>query len=187
MIAAGAAGLLLAAGAGSRMGEPKALVHDDEGTSWLVRSVGVLRDAGCDPVLVVLGARADEARRLVPPEARVVVASDWADGMAASLRAGLRALLDTDAPTAVITLVDLPDLTSDVVARVVAARTGPGALARATYDGRPGHPVLAGREHWAAMAGEVSGDRGAQGYLATHETVAVECADLSTGRDQDTR
>ncbi len=49
------AGLLLAAGAGSRMGMPKALVHDDRG-AWLQRGVEVLRQGGCDPVVVLLGA-----------------------------------------------------------------------------------------------------------------------------------
>ena len=189
------AGLLLAAGAGSRMGRPKALVHDPDGTSWLARSVVVLHDAGCSPVVVVLGARADEAMALVPDGAHVVVADAWADGMSASLRAGLLALLDGsfDGPfdgsfdAAVISLVDLPDVTADVVARVAAAGAGRNALVRATYDGRPGHPVLAGRDHWAPMAAEVAGDRGAAGYLTTHGVVAVECADLATGRDQDTR
>ena len=51
-------GLLLAAGAGTRMGTPKALVRDQDGTSWLLRSVGVLRDGGCVGVTVVLGAEA---------------------------------------------------------------------------------------------------------------------------------
>ena len=86
-------GLVLAAGAGSRMGRPKALVHDPDGTPWLVRCVEVLRAAGCDEVVVVLGARADEAaHRWCLSRVKVVVADDWADGMAASLRCGLRAL-----------------------------------------------------------------------------------------------
>ena len=170
------------------MGRPKALVCDPDGTSWLARSVAVLREAGCSPVLVVLGARADEARALVPHDARVVVADDWADGMSASLRAGLLALLDgTDADSALISLIDLPDLTAEVVARVAAAGAGTDVLARATYDGRPGHPVLAGRDHWTPMAAGVAGDRGAAGYLSTRDVAAVECGDLATGRDQDTR
>lgn len=169
------------------MGQPKALVHDPDGTPWLVRSVEVLRAAGCDDVVVVLGARADEARDLVPPGAQVVVADDWAAGMAASLRCGLRAL--SGAELAVVTLVDLPDVGPEVVRRVVAAATaatGPAALLRASYDGRPGHPVVLGRDHWTAIADDVSGDRGAKSYLATHGCVLVECGDLATGIDQDT-
>ena len=121
-----------------------------------------LRDGGCDEVLVVLGARADDARLLVPDGARVVVADDWSDGMAASLRAGLRALLaGSDADAALVTLVDLPDATGDVARRVRGAEPGPASLARATYGGRPGHPVLLGRDHWAAVAADLAerGDR----------------------------
>lgn len=177
------AGLVLAAGAGRRMGMPKALVHDPDGTSWLVRSVEVLRSAGCEDVVVVLGARADEATALAPAGSRVVVADDWADGMAASLRRGLRALEDGE--LAVVTLVDLPDVTAEVVRRVVAAATGPATLVRAAYDGLPGHPVVIGRDHWTSVAGDVSGDEGAQGYLRRHGCGLVECGDLATGADQD--
>ena len=177
-------GLLLAAGAGSRMGRPKALVRDPDGTSWLQRSVEVLRDAGCDEVVVVLGARADEARELVPPGARVLVADDWADGMAASLRCGLRALELGD--LAVVTLVDLPDVTAEVVRRVVAAASGPTYLGRASYDAKPGHPVVLGREHWGPVAADVGGDEGAKSYLREHGCALVECGDLATGADQDT-
>ena len=177
-------GLVLAAGAGSRMGRPKALLTDPDGTSWVARAVGVLRDAGCREVLVVLGAQADEARALVPPGTAVVVAADWAEGMAASLRAGLRALPDT-ADAVLVTLVDLPDVTAAVARRVREAGTGPTSLARATYDGHPGHPVLLGRDHWAAVAADLAGDTGAKAYLEAHDSVAVECADLASGRDQD--
>ncbi|MFC7504207.1 nucleotidyltransferase family protein, partial [Nocardioides sp. GCM10030258] len=61
----------------------------------------------------------------------------------------------------------------------------PGSLARATYDGRPGHPVLLGHDHWAAVAAGADGDRGARDYLATHPLELVECGDLATGHDVD--
>ena len=88
------AGLVLAAGAGTRMGMPKALVEDESGP-WLSRAVQALTDGGCDDVTVVLGAAVDEAAALVPGTA-IVVAEDWAEGMGASLRAGLTALADRD-------------------------------------------------------------------------------------------
>ncbi|HET6529482.1 MAG TPA: NTP transferase domain-containing protein, partial [Actinoplanes sp.] len=52
----GVAGLLLAAGAGRRMGTPKALLRDPDGTAWVTRSARVLVAGGCRPVLVVVGA-----------------------------------------------------------------------------------------------------------------------------------
>jgi CTP:molybdopterin cytidylyltransferase MocA len=180
-------GLLLAAGAGSRMGTPKALVRDEDGAPWLARSVEVLLRGGCRQVTVVLGARAEEARGLVPEPADVVVTEDWETGMAASLRAGLDAARGTDAEAVLVHLVDLPDVTADVVARVMAAASGPTALARASYDGRPGHPVLLGRDHWRPVADAATGDSGARDYLATHDAQLVECGDLASGRDVDSR
>ncbi len=185
-------GLLLAAGAGSRMGRPKALVHDEDGRSWLTRSVEVLRAGGCDDVVVVLGAAAPSARALLPDDLRtigvdVVEAEAWAEGMAASLRAGLTRLGEGDADAAVVLLVDLPDLVPDVVARLLPL-AAPGVLARAAYDGEPGHPVVLGREHWAGVAESAVGDHGARPYLRSHadRVRLVECADLATGEDQDT-
>ncbi len=179
------AALLLAAGAGRRMGTPKALLGDPGG-SWLQRGVDALRTGGCDPVLVVLGAAADQARGLVSG-ARTVVAPDWADGMGASLRAGLAACADLDADAAVISLVDLPDVDERVVARVLGAVHEPRtALVRAVYQGVPGHPVVIGRDHWDDAADVARGDQGARALFAVHDHTLVECADLATGRDVDT-
>lgn len=180
-------GLLLAAGAGSRMGMPKALVEDEDGRPWLTRAVDVLRDGGCADVTVVLGAAASQASALVPVGTGSVVAEDWASGMSASLRAGLVALAGSGATAALVHLVDLPDVTADVVRRVLGAGDHAEVLARATYDGRPGHPVLIGRSHWSSIVGEVAGDEGARRYLAGHPTTLVECGDLASGADVDVR
>lgn len=180
------AGLLLAAGAGSRMGGPKALVHDDRG-SWLRRGVTNLVEGGCDPATVVLGAGAAEAVPLLRgTEAKVVVTDDWADGLGASLRAGLEALVLDGVDAALVTLVDLPDLVPEVVARVAAVADGPSSLARACFTDTPGHPVLIGREHWPAVCKEAVGDRGARDYLDRAAPLLVECGDLATGVDVDT-
>lgn len=176
-------GLLLAAGAGLRMGTPKALVREPDGTSWLRRSVQTLVRGGCEQVYVVLGAAAEDARPLLeglPVE--VVVAEDWADGMGASLRAGLAAVGRRGA--VLVSLVDLPDVGPEVVARVLAADA---ALARATYDGRPGHPVLLGASHLDPLMATLHGDVGARAYLDAHEVTLVECGDLATGVDVDRR
>jgi CTP:molybdopterin cytidylyltransferase MocA len=183
-------GLLLAAGAGRRMGGPKALIRDEDGTSWLRRSIDVLRDGGCSDVTVVIGAEADAVRELLADaKVGVVEAVDWADGMSASLRTGLRSLVGSDALAACVHLVDLPDIGATVVARVIAAAepVTPDALVRATYDGRPGHPVLIGRDHWTPIAAGAVGDHGARTYLDAYDAQRIECADLATGRDVDRR
>lgn len=182
------AGLLLAAGGGRRMGTPKALLDDPHGGSFVERGVRVLREAGCSPVVVVVGAQADRARPLATAAgAEVVVETpDWESGQSASLRSGIETLLRGEGQKACILLVDLPDVGPDVVARVLdAAGDGPAALARAAYAGVPGHPVVVGRDHWRGVLEVASGDRGARDYLAGHEHVVVECADLATGRDVD--
>jgi CTP:molybdopterin cytidylyltransferase MocA len=172
------------------MGTPKALVRDADGTSWLLRSVATLRDGGCDPVTVVLGAAADEARTLLDDEdvekVEVVVAEDWDEGMGASLRAGLAALGDAG-EAALVLLVDLPDVGADVVGRLLEHPVGPATLARAAYDGAPGHPVLIGRDHWAGAIASARGDQGARAYLEERDVDLVECGDLATGRDVDSR
>ena len=186
-------GVLLAAGAGRRMGTPKALLRDSNGTPFLARAIGVLADGGCDSVLVVTGASASEANGVLDetgwrddPALDVVVAEDWDEGMGASLRVGLTAACDTNASIAMVTLVDLPDVGSSVVRRMLRLPHDSDVLARASYDGTPGHPVLIGRDHWAGVIGSARGDRGARDYLAANPPKLVECGDLATGRDADT-
>jgi molybdenum cofactor cytidylyltransferase/nicotine blue oxidoreductase len=176
------------------MGRPKALLRDHQDVPFLDRAVGILLDAGCETVTVVLGAAADDARLLLDragwsadPAVDVVVADDWQEGMGASLRSGLTALLDGSAEAALVMLVDLPDVHADVLRRVLdTAPAPPGrALVRATYAGRPGHPVLLGREHWAGVVATARGDQGARAYLDGHPPEPCECGDLAGGRDVD--
>jgi CTP:molybdopterin cytidylyltransferase MocA len=181
-------GIVLAAGAGSRAGGPKALLRfgnaaDGIADTWLSRSTGVLLEAGCERVVVVLGAMERLARPLVPDDPRIdlVVADDWELGLSASLRAGLGAVTGD---AALITLVDLPDLPVSVVNRVARDAT-PATLRQAAFNGRPGHPVLIGRDHWKSAAASLTGDHGARAYLLAHGAEEVECADLWDGLDRD--
>lgn len=168
--------MLLAAGAGTRYGMPKVLAEQRD---WLRRAVIALTEGGCDDVVVVLGAAVVD----VPGPARAVVARDWIDGISASVRAGLLAV--DSAHVAVLHTVDTPDVGADVVRRVLAG-AGPSGLARATYGGRPGHPVAIAREHWGGLLATLRGDEGARTFLADRDdVVAVECGDLATGDDVD--
>lgn len=182
------AGLLLAAGAGRRMGQPKALV-ELAGEPLIRRSLRVLADGGCAPLLVVLGAAAAAVRAVLPAGVHAVIAPDWAEGMGASLQAGLAALeeLEPEPDAAVVHLVDLPGVTGAAVARLVGAGTGTDVLLRAAYAGRPAHPVLIGRSHWVGVHTAAIGDAGARTYLAGHPALRlVDCADLADPDDVDT-
>jgi molybdenum cofactor cytidylyltransferase len=177
LTAAPTAGLILAAGEGRRFGGPKQLAELD-GRPLIEHALAAL--AGLERVVVVLGARADEIRAGADlGTAEVVVCPDWATGMSASVRRGLAAL--AGAEEVVITLADQPFITQAVVARV---RSSPGPAARAVYDGAPGHPVAI-RRPLLERAGELRGDAGFRDLLAG--AAEVECADLASPRDIDTR
>ncbi|GHF48956.1 nicotine blue oxidoreductase [Amycolatopsis bartoniae] len=177
------AGLLLAAGAGRRFGRPKALVELG-GEPLVRRALRVLTDGGCAPVRVVVGAQAEDVRALLPDPSLAVDAEDWATGMGASLRAGLRSLPKADA--VLVHLVDLPKVDARIVARLTALAS-PDVVARAAYDGKPGHPVLFGRRWWSEVADSANGDRGARDWLAPRQDVQlIECGDLGSGFDVDT-
>lgn len=218
------AGLILAAGAGRRMGRPKALVHDSRsGLTWVEQAVCRVLASGVTLTVVVVGAESEAVSQVLQsgawakgrdlaergeggepgevgaPDAQgpvsvvIVDCPDWEQGMGASVTSGLEALtaMDEDAliPAVLVTLVDLPDVTADVHRRVLDATTASpdprAALVRAAYQGKAGHPVVLGRDHWVGVSAAATGDRGARDYLASREVELVECGDLATGRDVD--
>lgn len=177
-------GVLLAAGQGRRMGQPKALLRTQDGASWLQLTRRRMLEAGCDDVLVVLGAAAESAKPLVE-DGWATVATNWSEGMSASLRAALTEIDSHGFDCALVQLVDTPDIGSDAMRRVL-GHGSRSVLARAVYEGTPGHPVLIGNEHWQSLRDFLRGDSGAKEYLHRHGCDLIECGDLATGRDIDT-
>lgn len=179
-------GIVLAAGAGSRYGMPKVLAHDG---LWLSLATSALSKGGCGRVFAVLGA----AVVSLPPGITPVHNPQWEQGMSASLQAGLMACIDTagTAAAAVVSLVDTPDINSEVVSRVITAgasdvERGGNGLARAVYQGVLGHPVVIGREHWDQLVASLTGAVTAQSVLShLGPLTEVECGDLATGLDHD--
>jgi CTP:molybdopterin cytidylyltransferase MocA len=182
------AGVLLAAGEGSRFGRPKALVELD-GQTLAERGITMLRAGGADPVLIVTGAAQVE---LGPDhQARTVYNGEWRTGMGSSLRAALRALTELEAgpqervSAAVVALADQPLVGAEAVGRLIAAHRAGAGVAVASYGGQPRNPVLLAREHWPEVIAMATGDQGARSFLrARAELVTlVECGD--TGRPDD--
>ncbi|MDT0327275.1 nucleotidyltransferase family protein [Nocardiopsis lambiniae] len=175
------AGLLLAAGAGSRLGRPKALVEVG-GERLVDRGVRTLRLGGCEPVLAVLGA-ADTT----VPDAWTVFNPDWASGMGSSVRVGIDALPD-GVDAVLISLADQPLVTPEAVARLVAAHAEGARAAVATYRGNQRNPVLIGREHWSTVHAMAVDDVGARPFLRaySHVVTAVACDDVASPEDIDT-
>jgi CTP:molybdopterin cytidylyltransferase MocA len=182
-----AAGLLLAAGEGRRFGRPKALVSY-RGELLADRAVRMLRDAGCDPVVVVLGAAAKEVAASADLAGAVVIVNDgWSEGIGASLRTGLNALTGLRAPAAVVALVDQPAVSAAAVGRLVDAWEAGALAAVASYDDRPGNPVLLDASVWPEVCALAHGDVGARAWLRAQpeRVVHVRCDDVASPIDID--
>jgi nicotine blue oxidoreductase len=181
------AGLVLGAGAGTRVGRPKALLTLD-GRRFVDLAVDALRAGGADPVFVVVGA-VDVGQ----VDAIVVANPQWATGIGSSLSAGLQAAesyarLASSLDGVVVTLVDQPRIGSEAVARVVDAGRSGAHAAAASYGGVALHPVFLHVDGWPGVAELAKGERGAKPYLDANadRVVNVPCDGLGDPTDVDT-
>jgi molybdenum cofactor cytidylyltransferase len=161
-------GIVLAAGASSRLGRPKQLL-DLAGKPLLQHVVDAAQSARLDEIIVVLGHAAPTVARAVtlPAAARFVINLDHAQGQSTSLRAGLKAA-DARSAAGVILLGDQPGIRPDAVASVVEAwRGGQHPVVQASYSATPAHPTLLDRSVWIEIEG-VTGDQGARAILPAH-------------------
>ncbi|MGA7988186.1 MAG: nucleotidyltransferase family protein [Candidatus Dormiibacterota bacterium] len=189
MSTSNAAGVILAAGASRRMGEPKQLLPVG-GTPLLEVAVSAACAAQLDDVVVVLGAHAEEISRGVAfGRARIVVNPDHEQGMSTSLRLGI-ASLGPDVSRAVVILGDQPDVTASLLDRLLETQAASGLPASAlSFDGLLHPPMVLARELWAELDA-LSGDVGLRAVMRAHpELVAALPADHPGGHpiDIDTR
>ena len=180
------AGLVLAAGAGRRYGMPKALVAY-HGELLVRRAARTLDEAGCARTVVVLGAEAARVRAAAPELNELALDNpDWPSGMGSSLRTGLAAVRGTPAVAVVVLLVDMPGVTAAAVRRVIAFAAR-DAVVIGGYHDRWGHPVVLGRDHWAAVSATATGDQGARVFLRAHadRVRVVAVGDVADDADLD--
>jgi CTP:molybdopterin cytidylyltransferase MocA len=185
--ALGIAGVVLAAGSGRRVGGPKALLRYED-VPLVERAVGTLHDAGCDPVVVVLGAAAEQVTAEADLSgATVVVNRAWGSGVGSSLRTGLQAAQESGAEAVVLVPVDMPGVTADAVRRV-AELPHPDALVCGTYEGRRSYPMLIGRSHFAGVSALAIADVAVRPYLVARaaQLTEVACDGVATPDDVDT-
>lgn len=181
------AGLVLAAGSGSRMGQPKATIVDFEGVPWVARAARFLKNTGAAPIIVALGADLEKAVNFVPEWSQHIAVQAWHEGIGASLRESLISLdrLPGTITAVLVTLVDLPSAHVASATRLIGAGWTDTDLRRATYHGKPGHPVLIGRAHWLPLAKQLKGDTGARAFLEAHGAIEIDCTDIGGGEDVD--
>ncbi|NGP04873.1 nucleotidyltransferase family protein [Rhodococcus sp. 14C212] len=157
------AGIVLAAGGGTRLGGRAKALLPHRGRPLLHTVVAALTDGGCDEVTVVAGAYAGDVVAACPPGTRAVVNPRWSEGMSTSLRCGVDATTGHD--VIALTVVDFPGITAELVRTVLAAHR-PGTITLPVFGDRPGHPVVFDRRDAEAAAREAVGDEGARRFLA---------------------
>jgi molybdenum cofactor cytidylyltransferase len=185
--------IVLAAGASSRLGQPKQLLKF-EGETLLNRAVRAALETHHRPVIVVLGSQADDLQeKIAAPDAVIVVNQFWNEGMSSSIRCGLRALEATvtnKIEAAVLMLCDQPLITSDVISRLVDTyRSRQVLLVASEYEARGektlGVPALFSRALFPElMALDEAG--GAKRIIARHRAEAASVATPEAAFDVDT-
>jgi CTP:molybdopterin cytidylyltransferase MocA len=172
------AAVVLAAGASVRLGEPKQLVVI-AGETLLERAVRTAREAGCAPVVVVLGAEAERMREQCDLGGAVVAVNEaWEEGMASSIRVGVGAVGGADG--VLLMTCDQPAVTAEHLLALMAE----GQVTASSYAGRRGVPAYFPAASFPALM-ELTGDAGARELLrgaATVELVGGEL-DVDTAAD----
>lgn len=179
------AALVLAAGASTRLGEPKQMVQlggTNGNERLLERAVRIASEARCSPVVVVLGARAGEILETCHLEGAIIVLNEgWAEGMGSSIRAGM-AVLASDIAGVILMTCDQPAVTVEHLGTLIMHGLESGEPVASSYAGRRGVPAFLPVGLFAAL-GQLHGDEGARSLLAASRRVDLPGGEL----DVDTR
>ena len=183
------AAIVLAAGRSTRMGGPNKLLEEIGGKPIVRRAAEAAVGSTARPVIVVTGHQGDHvAAALKGLDVRRIQNADFADGLATSLKAGIAALPE-EVDTVAVVLGDMPEVTSGLINRLVAAiDPARGALiAVPTRGGRRGNPVVWSRRFFDELS-RLEGDVGARHMIAQYEVAVVEVPvdDDAAFRDIDT-
>lgn len=170
--------VVLAAGASTRLGQPKQLLTLG-GETLLKRAVLVAREAGCSPVVVVLGASAASIQAVCDlGNAVIVMNEDWAEGMGSSVRVGVTALRDVDG--CVVMTCDIPAVTAAHLQLLMAT----GEVTASCYAGRPGVPAYFPVSALPSLM-ELRGDAGAKSLLRSARLVELVGGELDIDTVED--
>lgn len=174
-----AAAVVLAAGASRRLGQPKQLVPI-EGESLLRRTARLALEAGCAPVVVVLGFEAERmAEELAGLPAEMVVNAQWLSGMGSSLACGVAAALRArpEMDALLLLVCDQPRLTANHLRRLLARHAaGSAPVTASAYAGRAGVPAIFAPALFSDLE-SIEGDQGARGLISRHGAQTVDWPD----------
>jgi molybdenum cofactor cytidylyltransferase len=183
--------LLLAAGASTRMGQPKLLLPVG-GRPMVERVLGECVRSDLDHVVVVLGHQSDRigealGELCLNPKVRMVLNPEYASGMSASIRAGLP-VVEKDYDHVMIVLADMPFVNAGVINLLMHRYLSSGcAMGAVRVKGRRSHPVIFGRKIYPELM-KLSGDAGARHLFQAPEMSAclVDLGDAYDDQDIDT-
>lgn len=163
--------VILAAGASTRLGQPKQLL-EFRGEALLHRTARIALRF-CEPVLVVLGFKAERMQGVLRDlPVRCVRNLDWEEGMGSSLRVAVTAL-PLDARAALFLVCDQPALEETLLERFLQLhREHPGRRIASGYGGTRGIPALLPCQDFDALLA-LRGDRGARGLLLDEAVLEV--------------
>ena len=183
--------VILAAGASTRLGEPKQQLLF-QGKTLLQRALQTALDSGCAPVAVVLGANAE---KLIPELAgkpvTVVQNPNWQEGMGSSIRAGLQELLrlKPELSEVIFMVCDQPFVEAGVLKRLVQAKQdGRSGIIASAYQGTVGTPVLFDQVYFPELLA-LQGQEGAKKIILKHQpqvtaiTFEAGAIDIDTQED----
>lgn len=174
--------IVLAAGAGRRFGGRK-LLAEWRGRPLILWAVEAALAARVERVTVVVGSDGEAVAAafatLASERLVVVAASDWADGLSASLKAGVEAL-PPDAEAVAIFLGDMPGVSSAEADALLDAVEAGAPAARLRHPDGPAHPTASGRGLFPQLTA-LSGDQGARGVLAALGDAVVEITSDNPG------
>ncbi len=166
--------VVLAAGGSSRLGRPKQLLLN-RGETLLARSVRLAQEAGCAPVIVVLGFEAESMKEaLAGCDVLTVVNPNWSDGMASSLHAGIAAWSESASAdsNALLLVCDQPQIEAEHLRALLAIHASEERdVTAAAYGGRLGVPAVF-RHNMLHELLAVTGDQGARAVIENHATTA---------------
>lgn len=177
------AGLLLAAGGSSRLGQPKQLI-EFEGKTLIRRAAEALIEAGCSPVVVVLGAEVERSsEQLEGLDVEIIVNDEWKSGMSSSIRCGMKPIGDADA--VLVTLVDQPFVTGEKLRHLIEAfKSGKPEIVAAEYNGIAGVPAVFAASLFPALT-SIEGDKGARGIIRnSSNAITIPLPEATTDIDR---